>query len=408
MKFSLPNCDPYHSEDFVTRQAPKLAALAVVLSLIPALSACGSSSSKAGNSGAAPTTSTAAGASSAAAGGITPAALAIATQDLAPYTGHPSAFPVDVPLAAKPAAGTKLAFLQCVTPICALLAQLAQGAAQTLGVPLTVTKAGASAQSLQDAMSSIIAQKPSAVLLPASDPVQFRDEMAQLDTQKIPVVSQGIVDTEQFPAIKGVILGSTAATLAGRLLADWVVTRNGDKPSVFYNTPELTFSGLIQSGYQTQMSKLCPSCQVRYVKLPVATIGSTAPSTVTSDLQSHPDTKTAVFGTEEAADGVPPALNVAGIKVDTVGFAPDPEVLGYIKAGSITAGLGYDTLTSTWVQLDEVARLLTRQNLTSAEKADENVMQILEQKDITFDPSHGYAGYPDTPKRFAALWAGAK
>ena len=185
-----------------------------------------------------------------------------------------------------------------------------------------------------------------------------------------------------------------------------MATRNGTAPSVFYTVPELSFSPFIQSGYQAEMRKVCPTCNVRYVQLSIATIGSTAPGKVTSDLQSHPDSKTAVFGSLEAAGGLPAALKVAGIKVDTVGFAPDPAVLGYIKAGDITAGLGYDTVTSMWVQVDEAARLITGQELTSAENADSNVMQMLEQKDITFDPSHGFTGYPDIKDRFAKLWSG--
>ncbi len=373
----------------VARTAPLLLALTGVLAVT---SGCGGA-----------TTSNSASASTA----ISAQVLAGVQQNLAPYTGHPSAFPVDQPLKSKPPAGSKLAFLQCSTPICALFAQIAQQAAGGLGVPLTVTKASASAQSLQDAMNSIIAQKPSAVLIPAADPVQYREPMKTLESMNIPVVSQGVVNADGFPAIKGIILGKDAATLAGTLLADWVVARNGTAPSVFYTIPELSFSPFIQSGYQAEMHKVCATCKVRYVQLSIATIGSTAPAKVTSDLQSHQDSKTAVFGSLEAAGGLPAALKVAGIKVDTVGFAPDPAVLGYIKAGDITAGLGYDTVTSMWVQVDEAARLITGQELTAPEKADNNVMQMLEQKDITFDPSHGYSGYPDIKDRFAKLWSGA-
>ena len=140
------------------------------------------------------------------------------------------------------------------------------------------------------------------------------------------------------------------------------------------------------------------------MQVPVATIGNKAPQIVVSDLQAHPDTKTAVFSSEEAATGLPAALKVAGVTVDTVGFAPDPAVLGYIKNGDITAGLGFDIRTSAWVQLDMVARLLTGQALTTQEAADPSVMQMLERKDVSFDPSHGYNGYPDVGDRFAKLW----
>jgi len=112
---------------------------------------------------------------------VTPQALAQAGQNLAPVTGRPSPFPVSAPLLARPPAGSSMALLQCSTPICALIGRMGQEAAGQLGTPLTVTKAGASAQSLQEAMSSIIAQKPTAVLIPAADPVQYREPMNQLD-----------------------------------------------------------------------------------------------------------------------------------------------------------------------------------------------------------------------------------
>lgn len=345
--------------------------------------------------------------STAAAAGVPPQALAQAEKNLAPFTGRPSPFPVSEPLLARPPAGSSMAMLQCSTPICALIGLMGQEAAGHLGTPLTVTKAGASAQSLQEAMSSIIAQKPTAVLVPAADPVQYREPMNQLEQLGIPVVSQGVVDGDQFKAIKGTILGTEAARRAGTLLADWVVKRNGSEPVVFYNIPELSFSPFIVEGFTKEMNSVCPQCQVRFVDVPISTIGNRAPATVVSDLQSHPQTRTAVFGSAEAANGLPTALKVAGIQVDTVGFAPDPAVLGYIKNGDITAGLGYDIRTTTWVQVDMAARLMTGQPLAGAETTDPSVMQMLEQKDITFDPAKGYNGYPDVADRFAKLWPSA-
>ncbi len=395
----------------MTQNMWKRAVIAGVAGGLLAVSGCSTTTSAGGSTasnsgGASSAGGSASGSGTATAGGegISAAALATAKANLAPYTGHPSAFPVDKPLLKKPAAGTKFSFLQCSTPICALFAKIIQGPTHALGVELTVTKAGPSAQALQTAVSSIVAGNPAAVLIPAADPVQYRQGMQDLADKGIPVVSQGVVDGAQFPAIKASILSDKATTLAGKLLADWVVQRNGTKPSVFYSVPELSFSTFIAEGYKKEMASLCPSCVVRYEKLPITTIGSTAPTAITSDLQKHPETKTVVFASLEAAGGLPAAMKVAGLTADTVGFAPDPAVLGYIKSGDITAGLGYDTVTSTWVQVDIAARLIAGEPLTAAEMADENVMQMLEKGDITFDPSHGYSGYPDIAERFAKLW----
>jgi ribose transport system substrate-binding protein len=376
--------------------------LAIVMALA---AACGSSSSGANSPN--PADPIASGASLTDPSGPTSSAVAEATRDLAPYTGHPNSFPVTTPLKRKPRTGTTLAFLQCSDPICALFAQLIVPAAKTMGVKVTITKGGASAASLQQAMASIIAEKPAAVLLPAVDPVEYRTAMSQLNAAGIPVVSQGIADTSSFPAIKGVIFGAAADTLAGKLLADWVVEHNGNHPSVFYSTSELTFNSYLENGFKAEMAALCPSCSVRYVEIPVTAIGTTAPSLVTNDLRAHPDTKLAVFSTEEAADGLPAALSDAGIHIAVTGFAPDPEVLSYIKAGSIASGLGYDALTSTWTQVDEAARLLTGQGLTASERKDAVVFQMLTKPDIKFDPSHGFTGYPTGPARFAKLWSGS-
>jgi ribose transport system substrate-binding protein len=367
----------------------------------------GSSTSVADGSNDAAATSSTSGASGSGQASVSAEALAQIEKNLEPYTGHPNAFPVTEKLTKRPPKGSTFAFLQCSTPICALIGLMNQQAAGALGVPLSVTKSAASAQALQDAMSSIIATKPSAVLIPAADPVQYKEPMSQLKQLGIPVVSQGVVDTAQFPAIKGSILGVPAATIAGTLLADWVVKRNGVSPSVFYTVPELSFSPFIVAGFKKEMASVCPTCQTRFVEISAAKIGNTAPSVVTSDLQANPGTKTAIFGSEEAADGLPAAQKVADIKVDTVGFAPDPAVLGYIKNGSITAGLGYDIRTTSWVQVDMAARLVTGQPLTDAEQHDPSVMQMLEQKDITFDPTKGFNGYPDVAERFAALWPAA-
>ena len=49
--------------------------------------------------------------------------------------------------------------------------------------------------------------------------------------------------------------------------------------------------------------------------VPVATIGSSAPSRIVSDLQANPDTNVALFANFETATGLPAALRTAGITV---------------------------------------------------------------------------------------------
>ncbi len=331
--------------------------------------------------------------------------VAAATAAVAQYTGHPSPFPVDQPLKKRPT-GQTFAFLQCSTPVCGTFSQLLAPTQHLLGFKLSIFKAGASASSLQSAMSSIISSKPTAVVIPATNPEQYSNQLKQLATSKVPISSNGIM----YPAAYGIeasVFDARLSTLSGKLLADWVISRHGSKSnSVFYNTPELDFSDYVESGYRQEMTRLCPSCTVRYVTIPVATVGNTAPQTVANDLQSHPDTKTVVFASEETATGLPAALKASGIHVEVTGFAPDPTVVQYIKDGQITSGLGLDLAIMIWTQTDELARLTTGQPLTAGEKAGQVPIEFLYQNNLTGNLTNGWAAYPDFPARFAKIWAG--
>jgi len=368
-----------------------LAAGVTVLGLI--LSACGSGSEKNGNSGD-PSGAT--------------ADVAAAKALLEPYTGKASAFPVDQPLATRPSADSTFGFLQCVTPICGLVGSLLGSAADKLGVTFDVAKAGGSATSLQTSLDSLVEKKPDAILVPAVEPSVVSKQITALQKQNIPTVSNGIMEHAKFGFTAG-ILDVNAMQLVGNLLAGWSVERKGDNADiVFYTIPELSFAKVEENAFKAKVKELCPACSVRVEDISVTTIGTSAPAHVVSDLQAHPDTNVAIFSSLEAATGLPAAMTVAGLKgVATNGFGPSPANLQDIKSGGITAGLGLDLPVLTWMQMDVAARLATGQDLTAGEKEGIPPMQMLEQKDITFDPSKGWTGYPDYAERYAKLWGTA-
>jgi ribose transport system substrate-binding protein len=330
--------------------------------------------------------------------------VAAAKAAVAEYTGKPTAFPVQAPLKTKPA-GKTFAYLQCSTPACALFAQIAAPTQKLLGYKLKVVKAGGSANEVQGAMDSIVSLKPAGVLLPAADPNQFLAQMQQLQQTKVPVSANGIVDPAKYD-LQVDFINDDTDTLAGKLMADWAVTQGGGEVA-FYGVPELSFSPIIQQGFDAEMAAVCPSCKVRHVAIPVAEIGKSAPSRVVSDLQSHPSTKVAVFGTAETGTGLPAALKAAQLKVKLMGWGPPPAILGYIKDGQWDAAIGVDAFTMLWAQIDGLARMAAGEPVTEGQKKGLPPVQILTQKDITFDPTKGWQAYPDFAQRFAKLWAAA-
>lgn len=188
-------------------------------------------------------------------------------------------------------------------------------------------------------------------------------------------------------------------------MADYVAAKFGAKSNiVFYDTPELSFTGVLRDAFGKELKNVCPGCSTRTVHVPVTSLGNRAPSQVVSDLQAHPSTTVAVFGTDEVELGLPAALKTAGLSVKTLGYNPAPANLAYIKQGKETAALSADLPVSAWTLLDQAVREIIGQKLVGDESKGLGDVQFLTQKDITFNPSKGWAGYPDFAKRFATLW----
>jgi ribose transport system substrate-binding protein len=380
---------------FVDRLAPRRSALvAGLIAVCLTVAACGDADDGGST-----------GASTGAGGAATASAdVAAARKALEPFTGHPTAFPVKEPLVKPLPAGTKYTVVQCASPVCSLLTGVVEPAVKAIGAELNVVKAPASASATQNAVESAIAAKPDGVILIGMTPEVIAPQLRELKDAGIPTASLGIIDAEKY----GIGFDSTSVagvSNSGARLADWVVVKKGDDADiVFYKTPELSFMQPELDGFRSELEKVCPSCKLREVVLPITTIGSTAPSRVVSDLQSHPDTNVAVFGTEEAATGLPAALKTAGIDVLVTGYVPTPANLVDIKADKIGSGLAGDLAVGAWTTVDALARQTLGQPISDYEKHTPAPQQLLEAKDITFDPSKGWSGYPDFAERFAKLW----
>lgn len=375
--------------------------LAVVLiaafTLAAGLAACGGSGGGSSSSDASSTTS------AEASSGSGNNQVTAAKNVIEPYVGHPSPFPVTEKLKEIPK-GAKIAYVECGTTVCGLIRSLVEPAAAMLGVEFVPVKAGSAANSVANAFDSVLAGNFDAVIVPAIPIELWSAQLKELQAQNIPVVTAGVSGAEEF----GIVAPQTAENmdqLFGKLMANYIVAKLGsDKNAVFYTVPELPFTGLTESAFNEEIAKVCPECNVRTSDLSVSTLGSTAPNAIVSDLQSNPETEVAVLGTDEIWNGVPQAVESAGIEVDTVGEAPSPVNLQYLKEGKETAAIGVDVAVLSWTLMDLAAREIVGQEPTGLEAEGIAVTQILEQKDITFDPSKGWSGYPEFPERFAKLW----
>ncbi len=384
--------------------------VAAMVALVACVATAGCSSSKsAGNesTSAASTSSSAADTASSgpASGNGETAAKALVAQ----YSSKPTRFPVDQPLAKKLAPGQKIGFLQCAAPFCALLGDLYALGTRTMGIPgVTTVKASASADGIDTALSSVEATKPAALLLPAVNLGAVGNNVLKLSKAGIPVVGAGVMGGPA-QGIAAPVNGPANYVVHGKILADWAIVTAGPSADIaFYGNPDFSFTPVITSAFKAELAQNCPACHVRYVDIPGSAIGSTAPSRVVSDLQAHPKTQIALFGSLETATGLPVALKTAGIKVKVAGSAPVPSNLQDMKTGGIDAAVGLDAGVLAFTQVDAAVRLATKQPLTPAESNGDIPSQLITKANLPADVSKGFSAYPDFVARFTKLWANAK
>lgn len=324
---------------------------------------------------------------------------------VASVEGKPSAFPITEPLTSPVPPGSRVAYVDNGDALVALMYQLMRPAAKALGVDLYTVRAGTSASGVATAFSTVAQQKPAAVINTAIDPALWENQRKKLIAEGVPIVSLGTM----APASTGLVQPNSEAAFKkqGRLQAAWLVANNDQAVNtVLYVHRELAYSAAVEDGFQSTMKELCSACTTRIVEIPITEIGNKAPQRIVSDLQSHPDTDAIVFQSSAVATGLPSALKVAGLDdVQIVGANPVPTNLQYLKDKQETVELGVDLNALAWTAIDTAGRLITgqklQQNVTDGSAL---VQQFLRPEDITFDPTHGFAAYPDAAARFKALW----
>lgn len=322
-----------------------------------------------------------------------------------PYIGQPTPWPIGEPLSTPLPAGTEIVFLQCGTPVCALVHDMLKGAVEAAGATFTAIDSGITASTAQAAAASALALQPDAVILTGVDPAQYGTGLKDLSDAGVKVVSMSVAKDVSEYGIDFNYMGADNFSNGGAVMANWVIANQGaDADVVFYSVPALDFSSHMYEGFKEALAENCPSCKVREVEIDIMTIGTTAPQTIVTDLQANPNTTAAVFASFEAASGLPAAMRAGGIEVETIGFAPTPGSLVDIQNGDLTAGFAVDFPASAWLAVDAAARLILGDELPAAIVAGDVPEQLLQQEDITFDPSHGWLGYPDFADRLIKLW----
>lgn len=317
-----------------------------------------------------------------------------------------SEFPVTEPLSAVPSPDTTAVFLDNGTAVSAIQAASITEAAETMGITMNVVSTGATPLDVSNALDSVVQMKPDILVIVSLDPEWFSAQLEELRAAGTTVVAAAIVNAEEFGFGPDVMSGKADSELVGEIMAaDMLVKGEGTSTEfVFYITPELPFAHAVQAGAERKVAELCSSCTLRVVDIPVMQVGSTAPQTIVSDLQAHPETQGMIFAYDEIQLGLPAAMQVAGIDLPGIGWAPTPPNLEAIENGMQYAGIGMDLPVYMWSVLDQAARIIAGDELSQAQQEGLTVKQIVVQDNVPADYSNGWSAYPDYKERFSALW----
>jgi ABC-type sugar transport system substrate-binding protein len=380
-----------------------LIGLTLIVVAAVVLAGCGGGGSSSSTSGES-TTAGSEGESKPVAAGGTDAAAA-AKKVLAPYLGqyYPE-FPVEEALKEKPSPDTEISAMQESSAIGGLLVELMEGAAKTAGVKLSVVKAGATASTAQSAAETVVSQHPQGFYLPPFEPSIIRTQLESMADNEIPVVmSGGPEEAEDYPAIVANLVPPSQDESYGEIMAAWAVMKHGTEAHpVLVEHPELAFSKAIKAGFESEMKTLCPECQYEILPITAEEISQSA-SKIVSELQANPEINQ-IVAISDFVSGLPAAQRAAGLDVGTFVYPGEPQTFEAIKKGEIEAALAAGLGTQSYTVMDILLREIQGQPLTAAEKKGWQPMQILEQKDITFDPKYGWEAEPNYIEKFAKFW----
>lgn len=325
-----------------------------------------------------------------------------ARTSIQPLVNAPTDFTVTEKLKSLPT-GARLAVVDCGTPICALMSNIAKEPAELLGMKVTVIQAGTTADSIAAAFDSIITDKYDGVMVAALQYPLWEREFKKLREAGVAVATTGI---DGLPDDFHAALSSTVWNQrAGSWLADWVLSQGKVAAnSVIYRTPELGFTNKIVAAYEQRIAELCDSCVVREVDVPVATLGNTSSQTIVNDLTANPDTSIAVMSIGEQTSGLPSALKVAGVSVPITMYGAGPAQLADIQEGNLQSSLTLDSQALVWTIIDSLAREIVGQDVSAGVAGDKLIAQILTKDNLRGDMNSGWTGYPDMRERFKEIW----
>jgi hypothetical protein len=176
---------------------------------------------------------------------------------------------------------------------------------------------------------------------------------------------------------------------------------------VFYNAPELGFSGLQMEAAKEYLAELHPNATLRTVDI---SVGNPAPQdNIVSDLQANPQTQFFITPLDQYQIALAPAAALVGVE-NAFGFGQSslPPNYEQIANGEQVAGFGIDFEAYVYGQVDEAFRKLQGVFKPYGDWAEiyETLSRIIVKANVEDYPGGVFQAYPNIKADYLKLWTG--
>lgn len=280
------------------------------------------------------------------------------------YLKPPTTLPVSTPVTKPIPSGLKLIFIQGGFPQSQTIFKGLQAAAGVLGWSVSsMNYDSTNPATIPSAIQSAIAQKPAAIILNGPLVAQYASVIPQAIAAGVPLIPAATSDTAQngvYPVINSDLDNSQVA----KLLTDSLVA-DAQKAGVTAHVLQLTVPvvkvvlGPEDDGVASELKAKCPQCTRDLLNLNLPDVYSGKyTQQVVSYLQSHPDINYIVSDSGQLGDGLPQALQQAGLsKVVDYGVSATNVQIQQLKSGAPGAWTVQPYQVWGWIIADQVARL---------------------------------------------------
>ena len=318
---------------------------------------------------------------------------------------RPTSINVTTKIKGSPVKDKTVEWLQCSVPACVALTQPLKEAISAVGWKLTVVDAGVTPETIKNAWSKAVSDKPDAVIASGFSRALFNPELAQLKALNIPVIDLTTADSPGN-GLTAVFDYGPDYLASGKRLADYALAQDGTKVNaVMVLSSAFANLGFVGQGFKAELQAKCSSCKVDSIDVPATSIGKDLPTRVTAYFSSHPNVNWAYVGYDDMVLGLPAAMASAGLKgkVKLVTIDNEPATQAYMKnKQELVASDGFPGPEIMWRSVDFLLRYFGK--MSTAPSTEHNLPAWLLTGDNVPSTTAGFPLVADYQAQYKALW----